>query len=146
MIDPAFSDCARSGTTRERESLTSGPRRAHGWPSSVIVALLAAQCLGVGACGDRRIVFCDPALPEAIGGCGLAGIGGASGGGPGTAGGSSGRGGAGGSLILGGSGGGGGGAGTTAGSGGTGAPQPDPSTSDDAGSDAGDSADASVTP
>src|SRR5690349_16725578 len=68
----------------------------------------SAACVGVllvlGACGDRRIVFCDPALPENLGGCGLEGVGGTGGAASGGAGGSvsGGSGGSGGSVALGG--------------------------------------------
>jgi hypothetical protein len=114
---------------------------------SVQIALLWFGLGGLAACGeDRRIEFCHVELPpDRMGSCGLGGVGGASGGGGtgGTSAGLGGAGGVGGLLGLGGSG---GGAGGLAGGGGSNGVPPEDAAAPAIVSDAGDSADAAVTP
>jgi hypothetical protein len=151
MIDLISSVCAhlhpglRDVQYRSPADTRNGSRRLmRAW--TVHVALLWFGLGGLAACGeDRRIEFCNAALPPgSMGSCGLGGVGGASGAG-GTGGSSAGLGGAGGAPGLGGIG---GAAGSLAGGGGsTGVTPADASVpSDDAGSDAGDPADAAVAP
>jgi hypothetical protein len=147
MIESISSHRART-VAGWRERPTNGPRRARGWRPRAAIALLGFwSIVALSACGDRRIIFCNPTLPpEANGGCGMAGAGGAgaAGGAGGVGGAVSGPGGVGGTLALGGTGGSGGVAGVGGGTGGD--PQLDASVDDDSGTDAGDQADAAVTP
>jgi hypothetical protein len=144
MSIPVIFDCKRPSCTDGRVTSSGGAPRRCARRRRDVFALGILSLGALAACDDRRIIFCSPEQRQANGSCAAAAVGGAGGG----SGGSAGSGGAGGRFALGGMGGGAGlGGGGLGGIGGAGGNGPlDGSSGEDAGSDAGDSADAAVTP
>jgi hypothetical protein len=128
------------GQAVRRARLRNPARRTAGAGLLLVGCLLSLQ--GLGACGDRRIKFCEAGFDPLTQDCkATGGAGGAGGGGSGGSSGTAGASGAGGTPSPGGAAG--GGAGGMGGSGG--GPGPDASVPPDAG-DAGGALDAAVAP